>query len=925
MQKLGGPFIIIAIVAVVISAAIVGGVFMLLSGSGNPAGLTALSADKNVASLESLTLSVPPELVPADFKVGLSSVSAADFEQSKLTDPALTAARLALPGFLKPLSPLFIIKSAGTRPTHLTLALNAAGLRPPETIDVYAWDGTEWKFLPSNRNGERLIANTPNLPQLVGAFQTATTVQVVTTALEVGEAIGPTGSTVNIMQVSGLYLQSDGTLNGGLAGGATPGQGYAIMPLVRTPDDNGATLNAMLADLSAQQKQIGGLVDLANNGDYSGVVLDYRGLDPSRQAAFNQFIIDTAAALHQQSKILALVVPTPKIENANFTTGGYDLKVLGGAADIIELPLGNDLAIVGNGAAEQMIVWATGQVSRFKLRLLTTTLSVDAGSDSLLRVPGQNALSLFGNANLQTDLAAIAPGAAVNVALSGNVQTLDYDLAAFAPRFTYLDESGQTRTVYYVTSETLGHQLTLSQKYNVGGVTVRDLFNSGNPAGMFDSIVQFKLKNAALSTSGATLRYTVNGANGLVYEATAAPGQPFTWTAGDPGQYSIAANFVSGSESGLGSVDVVVPQPTALDPGTPAPSATATLKPFATATPCPGPCPTALPTNTPAPQPSATTKVVTGGGGAWGPFELGGQAVHGGIPNAAEMRRAGMTWVKIQINSTGENAGPAIQTARAQGFKILISFIEFSGAAQATNPDYQQTVANYLAGVAAQGADAIEVWNEANLDRDWPSGQANGGAYVGMLRKAYQAIKAANPNTIVVSGAPAPTGSNGGGCGNFCDDLPWLQQFVAAGGLNYTDCVGIHYNEGIVPPSEIGTDPRDNHYTRYYQTMVNTYAGVIGNARPLCFTELGYLTGEGYPDLASTAPGFAWAAGNTIAEQAQWLAQAASIAKGSSAVRLMIVFNVDYADYGQDPKAGFAIIRADGTCPACDALDAVMP
>jgi hypothetical protein len=177
----------------------------------------------------------------------------------------------------------------------------------------------------------------------------------------------------------------------------------------------------------------------------------------------------------------------------------------------------------------------------------------------------------------------------------------------------------------------------------------------------------------------------------------------------------------------------------------------------------------------------------------------------------------------------------------------------------------------------------------------------------------------------VVSGAPAPTGWNGGGCGNFCDDKPWLEQFVAAGGLNYTDCVGIHYNEGIVSPQEIGTDPRDNHYTRYYQTMVNTYAGIIGNARPLCFTELGYLTGEGYPDLATTAPSFAWAAGNTIAEQAQWLAEAASIAKGSGAVRIMIVFNVDYTDYGADPKAGYAIIRADGACPACDALGAVMP
>jgi len=67
MQKLGGPIIIIAIVSVVIIAAVVGGVFILSGSNNNSGGLTSLSADKNVASLEGLTLSVPPEAAPANF------------------------------------------------------------------------------------------------------------------------------------------------------------------------------------------------------------------------------------------------------------------------------------------------------------------------------------------------------------------------------------------------------------------------------------------------------------------------------------------------------------------------------------------------------------------------------------------------------------------------------------------------------------------------------------------------------------------------------------------------------------------------------------------------------------------------------------------------------------------------------------------
>jgi hypothetical protein len=34
----------------------------------------------------------------------------------------------------------------------------------------------------------------------------------------------------------------------------------------------------------------------------------------------------------------------------------------------------------------------------------------------------------------------------------------------------------------------------------------------------------------------------------------------------------------------------------------------------------------------------------------------------------------------------------------------------------------------------------------------------------------------------------------------------------------------------------------------------------------------------------------------------------------------MIIWNLDYQDYDPDPHGGFAIIRPDGTCPACDSL-----
>lgn len=322
-----------------------------------------------------------------------------------------------------------------------------------------------------------------------------------------------------------------------------------------------------------------------------------------------------------------------------------------------------------------------------------------------------------------------------------------------------------------------------------------------------------------------------------------------------------------------------------------------------------------------------------GGGGTTAPppppanvsgFALGGQTA--GLPIGA-MQSAGMTWIKRQHKwtpgNTGQDVAGLVAEGKAAGFKVLLSI---PGQLNPSSIDFNAYV-NFLGQVAALPTppDAIEVWNEMNISREWPAGQISPQAYVSnMLAPAYQAIKAANPNIMVISGAPAPTGFYGGGCGgNGCDDAPYVAGMMAAGAGNYSDCVGVHYNEGIMPPAATSGDPRGNggHYTRYFQGMINAY--VNAGARQLCFTEIGYLSGEEWGTLPS---GFLWRApyNLTVAEQAQYLAEAVSLAANSGRVRLMIIFNVDFTTWGDDPQAGYAMIRPDGSCPACVTVGRVM-
>jgi hypothetical protein len=303
-------------------------------------------------------------------------------------------------------------------------------------------------------------------------------------------------------------------------------------------------------------------------------------------------------------------------------------------------------------------------------------------------------------------------------------------------------------------------------------------------------------------------------------------------------------------------------------------------------------------------------------------FELGGQIF--GAPYGM-MSYAGMTWVKRQIKwSPGTSPDAAvgmIAEAHNAGMKILLSIPGQVYPSQL--PDFA-AYTEFLRGVASlpDPPNAIEVWNEMNIDAEWPPGQISASSYVNnMLAPAYNAIKSANSNIMVISGAPAPTGFFGGCSGGGCDDGLYMAAMAAAGGASYMDCIGIHYNEGIISPNQQSGDPRTDHYTRYFWGMVNTYWNAFGGARPLCFTELGYLTPEGYGSLPG---GFAWAGNVTAAQQAQWLAEAASLSAGSGKVRMMIVWNVDSTTWTSDPQAGYAIIRPGGGCPACETLRGVM-
>lgn len=103
--------------------------------------------------------------------------------------------------------------------------------------------------------------------------------------------------------------------------------------------------------------------------------------------------------------------------------------------------------------------------------------------------------------------------------------------------------------------------------------------------------------------------------------------------------------------------------------------------------------------------------------------------------------------------------------------------------------------------------EAIVVWNEPNLRFEWGYRAADPAAYTRLLRAAYGAIKAVNPDVSVVAAGLAPTLDTGEWA---LDDLEYLRQMYEAGAKPYFDKLAIHAYGWRLPPDDPASPDRVN-------------------------------------------------------------------------------------------------------------------
>jgi len=188
------------------------------------------------------------------------------------------------------------------------------------------------------------------------------------------------------------------------------------------------------------------------------------------------------------------------------------------------------------------------------------------------------------------------------------------------------------------------------------------------------------------------------------------------------------------------------------------------------------------------------------------------------------IRAAGFTWVKQdfawrEIEGAGKGKFDWSRTDRivsdcnAERLDILARLDRqpyWTRSDRAANgpPNNYQDFADFAFALASRYKGRIrayEVWNEPNLAREWGGKPPNAAEYVRLLRLAYQAIKRADPNAMVISAGLTPTGTWSPEATP--DDVYLEQMYQAMGGRSdgYFDVLGAHA-PGYKAPPEVSPD-----------------------------------------------------------------------------------------------------------------------
>jgi hypothetical protein len=305
------------------------------------------------------------------------------------------------------------------------------------------------------------------------------------------------------------------------------------------------------------------------------------------------------------------------------------------------------------------------------------------------------------------------------------------------------------------------------------------------------------------------------------------------------------------------------------------------------------------------------------------------------------LQALGVGWVKIQISWKLYQPEPGeyheqrfaeldefINTANTHHINVLLGV---SKAPEWSRPTtemdgppadfslYRSFMA-FLARRYQNRVQAYELWNEPNLQREWNGMSLNAADFVVLLREGNAGVRTADPQAILISGAPATTGINDGLTA--VDDRVFLRQMLAAGAADVVDVIGVHPYGWANPPDSSFANPNtavpshNNHPSFFFQDTLNDYGDLLAEFnldKPMWITEFGWGSFDGFDSPPPAGAEFM----NYVSEwqQALYTLRAFEIAQMNPQIGPVILWNLNFGPLlgNEFSLSGYSLLRPDGT------------
>ncbi|MDP2674127.1 MAG: glycosyl hydrolase family 18 protein [Dehalococcoidia bacterium] len=399
---------------------------------------------------------------------GTTAVDGSGINATQSPMPALPPGLVALSNFVE-------FDTNGDQDATIALPLRS---RPEEdaTLGFYTYLDGRWQHAADARldsGRQRAEADFAPLPKNLAVLRVVAQAYQVAASLPSGGALHPDAK-AGIVSPRDYEPVSDGALEG-TATEVEVGDGGLLIPtIVGSGQDTAAVVNDILADDSLRQQHIDAIVQLAKDGGFAGIDLEYSSVDPDLRKEFSSFAQALGKALRDDGRRLSLTLPPPGPQRE-----AYDWPLLGQAADIIKiLPIADPLDYWET--MPDALTKLVKDVDPKKVMLVVSPFSAQIAEGGDTKALGYLQAMLLASeikvrepadpADIEIDVGVKV--VAVNLAQSEGATDLRWSDDAAALFFSYGEPD--KKTVYIENVFSVGFKLELVQAYALGGVSVSD-------------------------------------------------------------------------------------------------------------------------------------------------------------------------------------------------------------------------------------------------------------------------------------------------------------------------------------------------------------------------------------------------------------------------------------------------------------------